>query len=53
MGLLHPEGFQTTHPSQEMTMILLSALRFIHTVWVEAREMQREALKRFPHLRSE
>jgi hypothetical protein len=33
-------------------MILLTALRFIHTVWSEAREMQREAERRFPHLRS-
>jgi hypothetical protein len=32
-------------------MILLTALRFIHTIWAEAREMQREAEKRFPHLR--
>ncbi len=34
-------------------MILLTALRFIHTIWVEAHEMKREAQKRFPHLRSE
>ncbi len=34
-------------------MILLTALRFIRSVWTEAREMEREALKRFPHLRSE
>ena len=33
-------------------MILLTALRFVRTIWVEAREMQREAEKRFPHLRS-
>ncbi len=34
-------------------MILLTALRFVQTVWSEARAMQREAEKRFPHLRSE
>ncbi len=34
-------------------MILLTALRFIRSVWTEAREMEREARKRFPHLRSE
>ncbi len=32
-------------------MILLTALRFVRTIWVEAREMQREAYRRFPHLR--
>jgi hypothetical protein len=34
-------------------MILLTALRFMRAVWVDAREMQREALKRYPHLRRE
>jgi hypothetical protein len=34
-------------------MILLAALHFIHTVWTEARQMQSEAQKRFPHLRSD
>jgi hypothetical protein len=34
-------------------MILLTALRFIRSVWVEARAMQRDALKRFPHLRQD
>jgi hypothetical protein len=32
-------------------MILLTALRVVYSAWVEAREMQREALKRYPHLR--
>lgn len=34
-------------------MILLTAFRFIRSVWVEARAMQRDALKRFPHLRQD
>ncbi len=34
-------------------MILLTALRFIRSVWAESREMEGEARKRFPHLRSE
>jgi hypothetical protein len=34
-------------------MILLTALRLIHSVWTEARALQRETLKRFPHLRDE
>jgi hypothetical protein len=32
-------------------MILLTAIRFVHTIWIEAREMQRGAYRRFPHLR--
>jgi len=34
-------------------MVLLTALRLICSIWVEAREMEREALRRFPHLRRE
>jgi hypothetical protein len=34
-------------------MILLTALRFLRAVWVEARSLQREARKRFPHLRQD
>ena len=34
-------------------MIILTAFRFIRSVWVEARAMQRDALKRFPHLRQD
>jgi hypothetical protein len=34
-------------------MILITFLRFARTVWVEARQLQRETLKRYPHLRSE
>ncbi len=33
------------------TMILITAMRFVHQVWVEARALQRETLKRYPHLR--
>ncbi len=32
-------------------MILITAMRFLHQVWVEARALQRETLKRYPHLR--
>ena len=34
-------------------MIILTAFRFIRSVWVEARALQRETLKRFPHLRKD
>ncbi len=34
-------------------MILVSAIRFLHSAWVEARAMHREALKRFPFLRQD
>jgi len=34
-------------------MILLTALRFVRSIWVEARALQRESLKRFPHLRQD
>ena len=34
-------------------MILLTFLRIIHSSWVEAREMQREAMRRHPHLRGD
>ncbi len=32
-------------------MILLTALRIIYSAWIDARAMEREALKRYPHLR--
>jgi hypothetical protein len=31
-------------------MILLTALRLIRSIWIEAHEMERDALRRFPHL---
>ena len=31
-------------------MILLTGLRFIRSIWTEARELQREAMKRYPIL---
>jgi hypothetical protein len=31
-------------------MIILTALRLISTVWTEARELERNALARFPYL---
>jgi hypothetical protein len=34
-------------------MILISLLRFIHAVVLEARELQRQTLKRYPHLRND
>ena len=34
-------------------MIVLTALRFVCALWIEARELQREAHKRFPHMRSD
>lgn len=34
-------------------MILITAFRFVLQVWSEARALQRESLKRFPHLRHE
>jgi hypothetical protein len=34
-------------------MILISLLRFIHAVALEARELQRQTLKRYPHLRND
>ena len=34
-------------------MIILAAFRFIRSVWLEARTMHREALRRFPHLRQD
>ena len=32
-------------------MILLTFLRMAACIWIEAREMQREAMRRYPHLR--
>jgi hypothetical protein len=32
-------------------MILLTILRNLHAVWLEARQSQRKMEKRFPHLR--
>jgi hypothetical protein len=34
-------------------MILITAMRFVHRVWVESRALQRETLKRYPHLRDD
>ena len=34
-------------------MILITAMRFVHQVWVEAQALQRETLKRYPHLRDD
>jgi hypothetical protein len=31
-------------------MILLSFLRFVRSVWTEARRMQADAARRYPHL---
>jgi hypothetical protein len=30
-------------------MILITAMRFVRQVWIEARTLQRETLKRYPH----
>jgi hypothetical protein len=32
-------------------MILLTLLRFVKSVWTDARQMQADALRRYPHLR--
>ncbi len=32
-------------------MIFLSFFRFVRTVWVEARHMQADTMRRYPHLR--
>ena len=32
-------------------MIVLTLLRMATSVWIEAREMQAEAMRRYPHLR--
>ncbi len=34
-------------------MILLTAFRFLLAVWMEARSLQREAMKRFPQIRQD
>ncbi len=34
-------------------MIIITALRLIHSVWTEARALQRETLRRYPHLRGD
>jgi hypothetical protein len=34
-------------------VIIVSALRFIRLVFVEARQLRAEAFRRYPHLRSE
>jgi hypothetical protein len=34
-------------------MIIISALRMIRLVFAEARQLREEALRRYPHLRSE
>ena len=34
-------------------MILLTTLRLIRSVWVEARAMRHEVMKRFPYLRED
>ena len=34
-------------------MILITAMRFVHRVWVESRALQRETLNRYPHLRDD
>jgi hypothetical protein len=34
-------------------MIVFTLIRFVRSVWVEARALQREALKRHPHLRQD
>ncbi len=39
--------------SRRPTMILITAMRFVHRVWVESRALQRETLKRYPHLRDD
>jgi hypothetical protein len=31
-------------------MILLTTLRLLRTVWIEARDLEREALRRYPYL---
>jgi hypothetical protein len=36
-----------------MLMILLTAIRFVRAVYLEAAKLQREAIKRFPHLRQD
>jgi uncharacterized protein YjiS (DUF1127 family) len=37
-------------PYWSLAMILLTALRFVRTVWTEARQMQADAMRRNPHL---
>ena len=32
-------------------MILLTILHFIRSVWTDARQMQADAMRRYPHLR--
>jgi hypothetical protein len=34
-------------------MIILTFIRLLHSTWVEARTLQRETLKRYPHLRAD
>jgi hypothetical protein len=34
-------------------MILVTVLRFVHQVWVEARALRREILKRYPRVRDD
>ncbi len=34
-------------------MILITIMRFVHSVWVEARALQRKTLMRYPHLRQD
>ena len=32
-------------------MILLTLFRFVRAVWIEARQMQADAMRRYPYLR--
>ncbi len=34
-------------------MIIISALRFIRTIWTEARQLEVESLRRYPYLLGE
>jgi hypothetical protein len=34
-------------------MIIMTALRFVYAVIVEAKQLQRQTLKRYPHLRQD
>jgi len=33
-------------------MILLTLLRFVGAVWTDARQMQADTMRRYPHLRN-
>jgi hypothetical protein len=34
-------------------MIIITAIRFIRTIWTEARQLEVETLRQYPHLRGQ